>query len=93
MKPRIINIVQAELASDYRLRLLFDDGQEQVVDFCPFLSHSSHPEIRAWLSPTRFAGFRIEFGELVWGDHELCFPTIDLYRNCIDHRAPLDEAA
>ena len=30
-----INIVAAELAGDYRLRLIFDDGMEQVVDFKP----------------------------------------------------------
>ena len=93
MKPKVINIVRAELAGDFRLHLTFDDGHEQVVDFFPFLSRSSHPDIRAWLSPSRFAEFRIEFGELVWGDHDLCFPMIDLYQNCIDRQARLEQAA
>ena len=46
-----------------------------------------------WLDPDRFAGFRVEFGELVWGDYELCFPMIDLYRNKIDHRNSLEAVA
>jgi hypothetical protein len=93
MKQKVINIVRAEPTGEYRLRLCFDDGTEQVVDFQPFLSHSSNPEIRAWLAPERFSTFRIEYGELVWGDYELCFPIIDLYRNCIDHHASIGQAA
>jgi hypothetical protein len=30
---------------------------------------------------------------LIWGDYDLCFPMIDLYRNAIDHRRPLEMAA
>ena len=35
--------------------------------------------------PVRFATFRIEYGELVWGDYDLCFPVIDLYLNQLEH--------
>lgn len=90
---RIINIVSAEPAGDYCLRLLFDDGVEQVVDFKPFLLRSVHPDIRAYLDPGRFAAFRIEFGELVWGDYDLCFPVIDLYLNHLEKSAPFDAVA
>lgn len=62
-----INIVSADLLGGYRLRLVFDDGNEQTVDFKPFLSCSRHPDIRAYLDPARFACFRLEYGELVWG--------------------------
>jgi len=84
-----INIVTAEQAEDFRIRLQFDDGTEQTVNFKPFLTHALHPDIRAWLDPARFATFRIEYGELVWGDYDLCFPVIDLYRNQIEHHASL----
>jgi hypothetical protein len=93
MTPRIINIVSAEPAGDLRLRLRFDDGTEQVVDFKPFLSRSVHPDIRAYLDPARFATFRIKYGELVWGDYELCFPVIDLYRNQLEKSVSLEAAA
>lgn len=84
MTPSPINIVSAESAGEYRLRLEFDDSLQQVVDFKPFLTKALHPDIRAYLDPGRFASFRIEFGELVCGDYELCFPITDLYRNCLE---------
>lgn len=93
MTARIINIVSAEPADELCLRLRFDDGVEQVVDFKPFLSRSVHPDIRAYLDPERFAAFRIEYGDLVWGDYDLCFPVIDLYRNQLEKSAALEAAA
>lgn len=88
-----INIVAAEQVGDYCLHLSFNDGTEQTVDFEPFLSLSRHPDIRAYLEPARFAAFHIEYGELVWGDYDLCFPIIDLYRNQLDRNTALEAVA
>lgn len=91
IKP--INIVSAEAAGELKLRLGFDDGATQVVNFKPFLMQAQHPDIRAFLDPEKFTNFRIEHGDLVWGDYELCFPIIDLYRNTLSKDASLDAAA
>ena len=88
-----INIISATPTGKYKIRLRFDDQREQEIDFQPFLDRSKHPDIRAYLDPLRFGTFRIEYGDLVWGDYELCFPMIDLYRNQIEHHASLQEAA
>lgn len=93
MTTGIINIITAEQVGDFRIRLQFDDGTEQTVDFKPFLTHAPHPDIRAWLDPAHFATLRLEFGELVWGDYDLCFPVIDLYRNHIDHNSSQEAVA
>jgi len=93
MTQAAINIVTAEQVGDFRIRLKFDDGAEQTVDFKPFLAHALHPDIRAWLDLARFATFRLEYGELVWGDYDLCFPLIDLYCNQIEHYASLESVA
>jgi hypothetical protein len=45
---------------------------------------SLHPEIRKWLDPAAFSTFRVVYGDLVWGDYELCFPVADLYRGVIE---------
>lgn len=90
---QVINVKSAELMSDYRMRLLFDDDKEQIVDFKGFLLHSKHPDIRAYLDLAKFADFRIEYGELVWGDYELCFPVIDLYLNRLTHGDYVESAA
>ena len=78
-----INIVGVENSGEYSLRLSFDDGASQIVSFKEFLEESSHPEIRSFLEAKKFSTFRIEYGDLVWGDYELCFPVMDLYRNQI----------
>jgi hypothetical protein len=93
MSETLINIVVAETAGDYRLYLTFDDGVEQTVDFRPFLTHSRHPDIRAYLDPEKFSAFRIEYGELVWGDYDLCFPIIDFYRNQLERTTDQEAAA
>ncbi len=93
MIPDVINVVAAELAGDLRIRLSFDDGTQQVVDFLPFLARSLHPGIRAYLNPDRFSDFRIDYGELVWGDYDRCFPVADLYRNQLEPTLPIGVAA
>jgi hypothetical protein len=85
MSNNPINIMMAELVGYYRLHLTFDDAKEQTVDFKPFLTHAQHPDIRSYLDPIKFAEFRIEYGELIWGDCDLCFPVIDLYLNQLEH--------
>ena len=88
-----VNLISATQTGTYRLRLVFDDGHIQLVDFEPFLAHSNHPDIRAYLEPARFSGFRLVYGELVWGDYELCFPLMDLYHATIEHNIVMSEAA
>lgn len=93
MIQNTLNIITAERVGDYRIRLRFDDGVEQIVDFRSFLINSQHPDIRAWLNPARFANFRLEYGELVWGDYDLCFPIMDLYQNQLQPIHSLKAAA
>ena len=87
-----VNIVSANPAGHLKLRIRFDDGAEQIVDFKPFLQRSLHPDIRSFLDAGKFAGYRIANGELAWGDYELCFPIMDLYNNQIDKQALMSAA-
>jgi hypothetical protein len=79
----VIDIVRAEQASGYKLKLYFSDGAERMIDFEPFLRASRNPMIREYLDPKKFANFRLEYGELVWDDYGLCFPVADLYESRI----------
>jgi hypothetical protein len=74
-----IDLVCAERLSNYKLKLCFSDGTDRVLDFEPFLHKSQNPMIRAYLDPQRFAGFRMDHGDLIWDDFGLCFPIADLY--------------
>jgi hypothetical protein len=81
-----IEIFRAKHLGGYRILIEFDDGHLQEVDFGPFLESASHPQIREFLKAEKFIQFRIEYGDLIWGDYELCFPICDLYEN---HIAPV----
>jgi len=93
MNSTLINITSATHSGEYCIRLIFDDNTIQDVDFKPFLIHSHHPDIRAFLNPALFMDFRLEYGELVWGNYDLCFPVIDLYRNTIEHNQSMTAVA
>lgn len=79
----VVHITDAEYLSPYRIRLLFSDGFQNVVDFQPFLEGSRNPMIRAYLDPEKFSGFIVRDGDLMWRDYDLCFPIADLYENHI----------
>ena len=88
-----INITSVEKIAQYQLRLVFDDGMVREVNFKDFLSQSHHPDIRAYLEESKFDAYHLEFGELVWGDFDLCFPIMDLYHNRILHPLSMEAAA
>ncbi|MDH5716796.1 MAG: DUF2442 domain-containing protein [Spirochaetia bacterium] len=81
-----IEITKAEYQSDYKIKLYFSDKKIQIVDFKLFLENSQHPITRKYLDIKTFKDFRVEFGDLVWNDYELCFPVIDLYENVISKK-------
>jgi len=93
MTPTVIHIISAEQIDRFQIRITFDDGCEQTVDFKPFLLRSQHPDIRAYLDSANFSTFRIDYGELIWGDYDLCFPIIDLYQNDLMHCNPIEIVA
>lgn len=79
----IVDIKKAEYLGGYRLRLIFTDNMEQMIDFAPFLSSSTNPMIKKYLNPDEFKKFTIEYGDLIWNDYDLCFPIADLYEGRI----------
>ena len=73
-----IRVVSSEYISDYKIQLIFNDGQKSVIDFEKFLSSSQHPSIRLYLDTEKFKQFKIVNGNLNWNDYELIFPLSDL---------------
>jgi hypothetical protein len=75
----VVGIETADYAGGYKLRLVFSDDKERIIDFEPFLRGSLNPMIRKYLNPSTFGAFSVEYGDLVWNDYDLCFPIADLY--------------
>jgi len=81
-----IEIIKAAYLYDYRIELKFSDNKIQIVDFKVFLENAQNPITRKYLDINLFKNFKIEFGDLVWNDYELCFPIIDLYENIFPNK-------
>jgi hypothetical protein len=78
-----IELKEAEFNGYYKIKLIFSDGTEQLVDFGTFLEKSQHPSIRKYLELNRFKSFKVVNGNLNWNDYDLIFPIADLYEGKI----------
>ena len=78
--PVYLEIIEAEYVSGYQIRLAFKDGTKRVMDFEPFLRNAQNPDLTDYRQMRKFKSFRLHHGDLVWGDYQMIFPIIDLYR-------------
>ena len=78
-----IEVSSANYIGDYAIRISFNDGNEKLVDFKPFLTKSFHPSISKYLNESLFKQFEISNGNLNWNDYDLIFPIHDLYEGVI----------
>jgi len=79
-----IRVASANYIGDYAIRVSFNDGNEKLVDFKPFLAKSLHPAISKYLEENLFKQFKIINGNLNWNDYDLIFPIHDLYEGVIE---------
>jgi hypothetical protein len=77
---KYLDITEAKYLSGYRLRLTFNDGTGRLVDFEPFLRRAQNPDITQYRRLSKFGRFQLHYGNLMWGDYEMIFPIMDLYR-------------
>jgi hypothetical protein len=76
---RPLEVTEAKYISNYRIRLVFNDGKTRVVDFGPFLAKARNPDTTDYRDLEKFKSFRIEDGDLIWGDFQMIFPVADLH--------------
>ena len=74
-----LEITKAEYVSGYKIRLTFNDGKVQVMDFGPFLKKARNPDTTDYRELKKFKTFRIVNGDVMWGDYQMIFPIMDLY--------------
>ena len=80
---KAIAITQAEYLGKYEICFTFSDHTEQTIDFGTFLNRSNNPMTRKFLDKKHFRNFKIEFGDIVWNEYELCFPVGSLHEGSI----------
>jgi len=79
----VISIQKAEYKDSFKIAMLFSDGIERTVDFESFLKEAKNPMTKKYLNKELFKSFKVENGDLVWNDYEMCFPIWDLYEGKI----------
>jgi hypothetical protein len=75
-----LRITEARYVSGYKIRLTFNDGMVRVMDFEPFLRKAQNPDITKYRQVRKFKSFRLDYGDLMWGDFDMIFPLDDLHR-------------
>ena len=81
----LLSIKNAKYIGDFAIRLEFNNNNNKLVDFKPFLSSAGHPSIKKYLDEPLFKNFQIKNGNLNWNDYDLIFPIDELYNNSIKH--------
>lgn len=79
----IVSIDKAVYLDGYKIKLDFSDGVSQTIDFESFLKSARNTMTKKYLNKDKFRGYKIEYGDIVWNDYELCFPIWDLHEGKI----------
>jgi hypothetical protein len=79
----VISITNAEYIPDFKIKFLFSDGIERIIDFTEFLEKAKNPMTKKYLSKELFKNYSIEYGDIIWNDYEMCFPIWDLHEGKI----------
>lgn len=81
---KYIQVVDAVYEGNYTVRISFNDGAIQRVDFGPFLIEQPHPQYNKYRDIEWFKAFSVEMGNLVWGENwDLIFPVEQLHKGHI----------
>lgn len=79
----VISIQKADYLGEYKIKILFSDGIERIIDFSDFLKNAKNPMTRKYLDKKLFKNYSIDYGDIIWDDYEMCFPIWDLYEGKI----------
>ena len=82
---KTLNIINAEYIGNLSVKILFNDKTENIVNIGNFIKNNPHPQYNKYLDEKKFKKFKIENGNIVWGNNwDLIFPTEQLYNNTIN---------
>jgi hypothetical protein len=75
----VISIKNADYQGDYKIKFVFSDGTEKLIDFSGFLGNAKNPMARKYLNKDLFKKYSLVYGDIIWNDYEMCFPIWDLH--------------
>lgn len=79
----VISIDEARYIKDYIIVFHFSDGVKREIDFSEFLKSAGNPMSKKYLDKDLFQNFKIEYGDIIWNNYEMCFPIWDLHEGVL----------
>lgn len=80
---KAIEIISAKYLDDYKIFLTFNDNQTKIIDFYNLLKSSPYKNEKKFIEKEYFQQFRIELGDLIWNDYDMCFQAKNLYNGVL----------
>ena len=81
---KTIQVEKAKYIDGYKVEIVFNDKTIKIVDFGNFILKNPHPTNDKYRDIQKFKKFKIEAGNIVWGDNwDLIFPVSQIYRGKI----------
>ena len=79
----LIKILHVAHLKNFELQITFSEGTIKNIDFAGFILNSKKPDVQKYQKPSKFKAFSFKNGELRWGDFEMIFPIMDLYKGSV----------
>ena len=80
---KAVKILEAKYIGEYKIMLLFNDNIRRTVDFYQLLKTSPYPNEKKYLDIKRFKEFKVDYGDLIWNDFDMCFQAKNLYKGIL----------
>lgn len=81
---KYIEIIDAKDFGNLCMLVTFNDGVRRTIDVGAHIRENPHPQYDRYLDPKKFATFKIENRNIVWGcNWDLIFPLDELYKGRI----------
>ena len=77
---KILSVINAEYIGELSVKIFFNDETTSNIDVGEFIKKHPHPQYNKYLEEKNFKKFKIDSGNVVWGNNwDLIFPIEQLY--------------
>ena len=78
-----MKILNVKYLEDYKLEVLFSNGEIKIADFKIFLQKSMNKSINKFLDKNKFKKVEIDNGFLTWNNGEMEISSLSIYNEFI----------
>jgi hypothetical protein len=77
-----MKVLSAKYIDDYKVEIIFDDKKKNIINFLPAIK--SNPVCKKYLDISKFKKFKVDQGNIVWGNNwDMIFTLESLYNNTL----------